>query len=177
MEALTKKTFYLGIDPGFDGALSVIDDTGRALVFDAPTLTVVKKAPRGKMKTKREYALPEVHQLLHRFSGQDVIAVIEQTSSRPGQGVVSMWTQGYGVGVWEMALAANAIPFTRVNPRKWKNAMLQGVGTDKDASMLRAQQLFPHVELLGPKGGAKDGRAEALLLAEYARRERMQGRL
>ena len=48
---------------------------------------------------------------------------------------------------------------------------MNGQGKEKDASVYRAQQLFPLAQLVGPRGGKYDGRAEALLIAEYGRRQ------
>lgn len=171
--------FYLGIDPGFLGALAIVDDKGRAQVFDAPVLVTSTKR-NGHVKTKREYDLTQIARMLRRFSPTNPVmplAVFEKVGSRPDQGVASMWSMGYGSGIWEMALTFAGIPYTRVSPIKWKNVMLEGVGHDKEASVLRAQQLFPHVDLTTARGAVRDGRAEALLLAEYGRRAYMQGKL
>jgi hypothetical protein len=47
--------------------------------------------------------------------------------------------------------------------------MLDGQGKDKDAARFKAQALFPQIELHLKK---HDGRADALLIAEFARRTR-----
>ncbi len=168
---------YLGIDVGLLGALGVVDDRQRAQVFDVPIIVTGTQRKRGaKIKPKREYDIVEIKKLLLRFAGH-AIAVIEKTGARPDQGVVSMETFGYGRGLWEMGLLCFDIPLTRVTPVKWKNAMLEGVGHEKEGSILRATQLFPQIDLKGPHGGDRDGRAEALLLAEYARRQRLKGEM
>jgi Holliday junction resolvasome RuvABC endonuclease subunit len=169
-------TFFIGIDPGFLGACGIVDNRGRAQVFDAPILVTTSKPRKGKVKTKREYDLQEIARMINRFSS-DSFAFFEKVGARPDQGVSSMWSMGYGSGIWEMALTFAKIPYTRVSPLKWKNAMLEGVGHDKEASILRAQQLFPHVDLSTNRGAMRDGRAEALLLAEFGRREFKQGKL
>jgi hypothetical protein len=173
--------FFLGIDPGFLGALAIVDVKGRVQIFDAPVLTTASRR-NGKSKTKREYNLVEIARILRRYQTPDTTtdlsyAVFEKVGSRPDQGVASMWSMGYGSGIWEMALTWAGIPYTRVTPIKWKNVMLEGVGHDKDGSILRAQQLFPHVDLTTERGAFRDGRAEALLLAEYGRRAHAQGKL
>jgi hypothetical protein len=90
----------------------------------------------------------------------------------PGQGVRSMFTCGLGLGVWLGILAAVALPHTRIRPHIWKKAL--GLGQDKEASRLRAMQLFPSAELRRKKD---HGRAEALLLALYGQRSsRTEGR-
>lgn len=160
--------YYLGIDPGLDGALAIISDNGRAQVHDTPTLTTGRGA-----KSKREYALASLANLLRPYARVPCRVGIELVGAMPGQGVSSMFRMGYGLGVWEAMLAAFGVSYTRVTPQKWKKAMLEGVGTEKEASRLRAQQLFPHLDLARKKD---HGRAEAVLIAEYIRRQVQQGR-
>lgn len=182
---------YLGIDPGLDGALAVISLTvknGRTIttrdVFDTPTLVV----GRGRSH-RRDYQLAEMAKLLQSvsnlswadhlavrhqkpgsrcFASTSCHAALEAVHAMPGQGVRSMFMMGRGVGLWEGLLAGLWIPYDRIPPQRWKRRMLDGMGRDKDASRLRAQQLFPAVELSLKR---HHGRAEALLLAEYLRRE------
>jgi len=80
----------------------------------------------------------------------------------PGQGVRSMFTIGVGHGLFLGILAAVGLPYTRVRPAIWKRTL--GLGKDKEASRLRAQQLYPGADLRRKKD---HGRAEALLLAWY----------
>lgn len=164
--------FFIGIDPGLDGAMALIDDQKNcAVVYDAPTLTVSTRD-----KDRREYSLSALTNLLAPYarSATECKAAIELVGAMPGQGVTSMFRMGFGLGIWEASLAAFAIPYTRVAPQKWKKAMLVGVGVEKEASRLRAQQLFPYVSLARKKD---HGRAEALLIAEYLRRQHKQGKM
>ena len=168
--------WFIGIDPGLLGAVAIVGN-GEARVFDAPILVTQSKPRKGKAKIKREYELVKIVDTIRSVPAWNSLAVFEKVGSRPDQGVVSMWTMGYGSGIWEMALTYAGIPYTRVSPLKWKNMMLEGVGHDKEASVLRAQQLFPHIDLHSERGAMRDGRAEALLLADYARRMHAQGKL
>ena len=83
----------------------------------------------------------------------------------PGQGTRSMFTIGYGYGLWIGVLATLQIPYTNVRPGIWKRALT--LGKDKEASRLRAMQLYPGADLRLKK---HHGRAEALLLAAYGLR-------
>jgi len=154
----------IGIDPGLSGAIAILRDDGSAEVYDAPTMWV----PKGKGR-RREYLLGDVLDTL-RLAGITV-AAIEAVSTRPGQSAQSSLSIGYGKGIYLMGLTALSIPFEIVTPQRWKGVMLDGVGKDgkdKVASRLAAQRLFPKADL----GSRKDqGRAEALLIAEYRRRQ------
>ena len=76
------------------------------------------------------------------------------------------------MGCWQGVLAALQIPHQMVTPQRWKRTLMDGRPKGKAASVLVAQQLFPWAapQLRGPRGKALDGRADALLIAEYVRR-------
>ena len=64
--------------------------------------------------------------------------------------------------MWEAIWATHQIPYGLASPRTWK---------PKDAALLAAKRLFP--DLADRLARKKDvGLAEALLMADYARRKR-----
>jgi len=161
---------FVGIDPGLQGAVAFVNERGGFVdVFDAPTLKV-KKSGKGHKNT---YLVGEMHaQLARRINLMNVAcAAIEYQASRPGQGAPATFSQGYGYGLWTMALASLKIPYEIVQPRKWKTDMRIPSGSDKSASIIMATQLFPHAPLVTQRGREIDGRAEALLIAEHLRRK------
>jgi crossover junction endodeoxyribonuclease RuvC len=147
------------IDPGLGGALAVFDDAG-ALVALADTPTLVLKVARG---TRQTFDIPGMCALLGPHVGAGLHVVIEEAQAMPGQGVRSMFSTGYGYGLWLGILAALQVPYTPVRSVVWKKAC--GLGKDKEQARLRAQQLFPAADLRRKRD---HGRAEALLLAWYA---------
>ncbi|KKL60170.1 hypothetical protein LCGC14_2208000 [marine sediment metagenome] len=164
---------YIGIDPGLDGAMAVLRSDQRSRVvfidnlFDTPSTSVVKgRKKRRVYDTSAMARLFRTYLLNHRR--EEIIVALEAVHAMPGQGVTSMFSMGRGFGQWEGIIAAFQLPLEYVTPRVWKNKMV-GVGTDKNASRLKAIDLFPGVaDQLARK---KDhGRAEALLIAEYVRR-------
>ena len=149
---------FIGVDPGLDGALAAVTPDGAA-VWDTPTVRLAKG--------RRDYLVPEMAALLLPHAGGGVVA-IERVGARPGQGVTSMFTFGKGFGIWLGLLAALGVPYDLVTPQKWQKAL--GVAGDKGSHRLRASQLFPSLahEL---RLASHDGRADALLLAEFMRRQ------
>jgi crossover junction endodeoxyribonuclease RuvC len=95
---------------------------------------------------------------------------LEEVHAMPGQGVTSMFSMGKGSGLWEGIITALGMPLVRIPPQRWKKEMLaDGRGKDKQASIVRALELFP--EAASHMARKKDeGRAEAILIAEYLRR-------
>jgi hypothetical protein len=142
---------FLGIDPGVSGGLAILDGDYRAAfkmpVTDGDLLDALVGWSDGGVR--------------------QVKAVIERAIpfSRPGAkiGVVSAFTSGRGYGRLLMALTAARIPFDEVMPVKWQTALSCRTRGDKNVSKRRAQQLFPALKIT-------HAIADALLLAEYARR-------
>lgn len=158
----------VGIDPGVTGAVAIIREDASAEVLDLPVVWITKG--RGKKKTRRRvYDLPRLACLFSDLSMEDpVTIVIEDVHAMTKQGVTSMFSMGYGVGVLHMGATMCGLPFELVTPQRWKKEMLDGTAKDKAAAYQGAQRLFPGVDL----GSRSDhGRAEALLIAEWRRRQ------
>ncbi len=144
------KTF-VGIDPGKSGALAVL-------------------YPNGSVETQPFNAVNYVD-VLSGLRGSDVICCVEKVSAMPGQGVVSMFNFGHNLGFIEGVLQANGIAYQLMPPQTWKKEF--SLSSDKAKSIEVCQKLFPKVSLLATDRSRKpsDGIAEAVLMAEYARRK------
>jgi crossover junction endodeoxyribonuclease RuvC len=167
---------FIGIDPGLNGAVGLISDrhgylvypdgeNGSIQVYDTPTMIV------SGAKEKRVYNTVEMANLLSPFKGQDALVILESVHSMPKQGVASSFSFGQGLGMWQGIIAALGLPLEMPSPQRWKKEILADQGKDKDASRFKAIQLFPSLatQLSRVKD---DGRAEAILMAEYGRRLR-----
>ena len=141
---------YIGIDPGKKGGLAIIyNRIAQVLPFD-----------------ERDYL-----DALRSIDPQNAIVCLERVSAMPGQGVVSMFTFGTGYGWLQGVLAAYGIPYELVRPQQWKKEF--GITADKNSSIAVCKRLFPNVTLRANDRCRTDhdGMAEALLMAEYARRK------
>ncbi len=153
---------YIGIDPGLTGALALLADDGVLVALhDTPVLTLSRS--RG---SRVEYDVPGMAGLVQPYTGLSVHVMLEASQAMPGQGVRSMFTTGYGYGIWIGLPAALQMPYTTVRPAVWKKALR--LGKDKEQARLRAMQLFPSADLRRKKD---HGRSEALLLAWYGPRQ------
>lgn len=153
---------FLGIDPGLDGAAVALRDDGAILsVFDTPTLIVSGKG-------KRDYDVRAMRTWLGAFAPESCNVAIEHQQAFPGQGVTSMFSLGRGYGLWLGLLAGLGFSYSPISPVRWRKAMLDGLPKGKDTGRLRAMQLFPSASLSRKKD---HGRSDALLLAEYLRRQ------
>lgn len=136
-------TTVLGIDPGVQGAIGMV----------CPMVEVWPMP-----ETPHELAA-----LLRTFDPATTRAYVERVASRPNQSAPSMFKFGVGYGQILGILAALDIPHVLVTPAKWKRAMGL-IGEEKAASKRLAQQLFGKV-------AASEGKSEALLIAEWGRRQ------
>jgi crossover junction endodeoxyribonuclease RuvC len=144
----------IGIDPGFSGAWGAIKHDGSYVAC-------------GDM-THNSYHIESIAVLqdIYQACGKDDrIAVLEYVSSRPGQGVASVFKFGMAYGA-AISICERLGDWRTVTPKVWKKAM--GLSKEKAESLALARELWP----TAPLSRVKDnGRAEALLLAEWLRRE------
>jgi len=146
---------YLGIDPGKNGAIALISSR-RDVLFLADYPGDEIQAAKMISGLKEEFA--------------NINAIIEKAHAMPKQGVSSMFKFGMNYGIWLGILASFQIPSQQVSPRVWQKGVI-AKAQDKKPAMAAAGRMFPCAELRGPRGGAKDGRADALLIADLCRRQ------
>jgi len=157
--------FIFGVDPGVRGALSVHGEDGDLLeMIDMPVVEI-KIGKAMKARVSPELLAYEVN----RYNGR-AAAWVEQVTAMPGQGVSSMFAFGESFGIIKGVMAGCGIGINLVTPAKWKKAM--GVNAGKDGSRAMAVQLWPESAGLF-KRVKDDGRAEAALIAEFGRRQRI----
>lgn len=160
----------IGIDPGKDGAVAMLHGGVLFDVLDTPLVA----SSKGK-RAYDEYAMRELLDSYRKnvTTPDTLLVIIELVHAMPGQGVTSMFSMGEGLGLWRGLLVGLQIPYQLVTPQAWKKSILAGFGLkDKNASFQVASRLYPQSLLTGPRGGVKDGRADAVCLAEYGRRLR-----
>jgi crossover junction endodeoxyribonuclease RuvC len=153
---------WIGIDPGQKGGYAVIakTETGQA-VFAYPWDDSFFAMEMASLMQMKEHG---------------IVAAVEKVGARPGQGTVSMFNFGKSAGYIEGVLAALGIPYQLVPPNKWKKEFSL-IGQDKQASIVTCRKLFPELDLKRTERCRtdSDGKAEATLLAEYARRHFGEG--
>jgi len=166
---------FMGIDPGQTGAIALIDKKQEVyLLRDYPGDEVA--------------AAEIVSEIIGRFGMEyrsRLFAALEKVHAmgmpgkpcpvckrRPAQGVTSTFKFGMNFGIWKGILAAFSIPFILPAPQTWQKGII-AKAQDKSPAVAAAARMFPSIktQLYGPRGGKKDGRADALLIADYCRRQ------
>lgn len=151
-------TRYIGIDPGAHGALAIIED-GRVFIIDLTN------------------KIEDYWYMMTYFAEPDgyTVCCVEDVYGRPGQSCAANNTFMKLAGYAEFLGFSIAENFNKVTPSVWKKYFgLTGVKGEtktqkKHRSIELAKKLFPSVA--GELTASKDGRAEALLIAEYGRQQ------
>ena len=147
---------YLGIDPGKKGGLALI------------SADAVEVFPYSDEKLKEICCA--LDRKIHA-AGEQVMCCLEQVHAMPKQGVTSTFNFGMSYGYIKGLLEIAGIPYQEIPPQRWKKEF--GLNTDKQKSIEVCRKLFPDVSLKANDRCRvdNDGMAEALLMAEYARRK------
>lgn len=146
---------FIGIDPGKQGAIGIIFAGNRYKVIDMPLCSDTSiDAVAFQDSVKPCF--------------KDTFCIIEKAQPMPKQGVVSVFNYGKGYGKIISVLECLKISFQEIRSSKWKKEF--ELSSDKSKSVAMAKKLFPDLSFTTPRGRLLDGRAEAMLLAEYARR-------
>ena len=150
----------IGVDPGINGALSIIENKKIVEVYDTPTMIEGKK-------NKRQINGAQVTNIIKERlnSKEEVVVVVEHVNAMPGQGVTSMFNFGQSFGVIKGICAALSLPIYFVRPAKWKKHF-NLIKTNKDASRTKVIQVYP--EISSKLSRKKDSnKADAILIALY----------
>lgn len=182
----------LGIDPGIDGALLLIDMYGNVLKrtvtpfkisrvknnprYDRVRLVAAINPSRAKMKTVKSVDHAKLTKFLQECQTQGSFKTyIERVGARAGDGVVGAFNFGYSHGCVCQA-ASFFSEITLVTPQRWTNFMHKGISKAVDPKRRSRdviRLLFPHqVEQMKRHKGDKafhSGLVDARLIAEYGR--------
>lgn len=142
----------IGIDPGKQGGIA-IKNGEEVIAYDMPIM------PNGEIDACY------IATVFSQFS--EAVCVIEKAQAMPQQGVVSVFNYGRGFGKLQALLEIHQFSFLEIPPMKWKKHYGL-VNKSKAESVTLAQKLFPKIPLYTPRGRKLDGKAEALLLMNYA---------
>ena len=162
---------YIGIDVGKKGVVAILSDScDRVEVHDMP-LTKDGEIDIGGAcwLISHESAWSKVHVVIER-------QVAHHRTDKKFAKTINRFSIGRSFGQLEgiaVALAgvSSALTYETVPAQTWQKRLTKHCPgrNQKERSCLVAERLFPDAALRGPRGGIKDGRADALLIAEYGR--------
>lgn len=156
----------IGIDPGFTGAVAFYKPTNRntpleeLAIYDLPLIQI--------MNRKQIDAVIFTKIMRTFIRGEKILfAAIEDVHAMPNNIPSRAFRFGYNAGILLGVLSALNIKVLRVNPATWKSAL--NLSSDKKKSLTLAKKLFPSYTHYFQRA-KDDGRAEAALIAYYARK-------
>jgi hypothetical protein len=166
--------FYGGIDPGFTGAIVAINQPGTSVrVWDMPV--------HGGRGRHRELDLDKLQHVYRQLTLlPDLVLGIEWPTTRPGEGSERCERFGRQKGILHAFAWLFGLPCCFVSPQLWKGRLgLPGKGESQ--AVQRSADYFDRYypdhtsQIRGPKGGIKDGRVDALLIAHFLRTSTVAG--
>lgn len=179
------KKWYIGIDPGKNGGIAIIDSDGKFI---------------------EKHLIPKIKDDIDIHSFYDIFIQIkenckslntnihvctESVHSIFGSSAGSNFTFGYVVGIIDTIIIAHNLPYSKVQPKDWqkniwqeyeierepskkdKNGKLKpGKVLTKLTSLKACKRLYPDVDLRATERSKNqhDGLVDALLIATYCRR-------
>jgi len=165
---LVGANLILGIDPGKDGAFVVIDENGTMLYF--------KVMPLGPDDQPHYEGIKEVLMEINK-AHYIPLAYLERAMPM-AMGAKHAFNYGRGFAALEIALREVGIPYSMLEPSKWTKDIFQGIDSNlkaKAQASIAVSRLFPeeHKKIPTSPRSKKmhDGIIDALLMAEYGRRQ------
>lgn len=144
---------FASCDPGKTGAIAIMD-TGCNLhtLIDMPIIE------RGKNSF---VDVGEIMQYLQDNNVQKI--VVEKVHSQAKDAKQAIFTFGRMAGALESACVCVCDDVEFITPQRWKRATGL-IGTAKRASADKAASIYGDELFYGPRGGAKDGRGDAVMI-------------
>ena len=150
---MEKEKIYIGIDPGKNGALAMIRESKGVSLIDFDLKAYIDLLSYFKSSIK----------------SYDMFIGIERVHAMPGEGVKSSFSFGERVGELKGILSTLGFDTNTewIQPQTWQKHINTDSNRGKKAIADSLLSLYPSADLYGPRGGLKDGRSDALGIANY----------
>lgn len=161
--------FIIGIDPGKNGGIVMLDESGEvhSLVKMPETPRDIYEHLTGLVSHSASYGSQMCEPVVKVY--------IEKVGGIPGQGASSAFSFGVSCGHLEMALLALKLRTNYVTPQKWQkmyqvgsSSITKSTAAEKKAHKLK---LKAKAQLLFPDRKVTSANCDALLIAEYGRKQ------
>ncbi len=161
--------YYVGIDPGLEGAIAVVRDSGEPYYISKMPVVEYKSAGATKFK----YDIPSLVNIFNLIETgfNDFSFCIESQSAAPEQGLVSTCKLCDGYGVLKGLAYSTGKAITLVRPAIWKKDMLAGMAQEKNSSLLIVEKLYKDLIKEVYEDRLDHNIADAVLIAEWGRRQ------
>ena len=160
----THDKFILGLDPGKNGAMVIIDQDKKLVAgYKMPLI-------------KREYDLRNIMKILEAAKDLNCMAYLEFCNSFGKGGKKSFYVQGIGHGILRGMLFAVGLRYREVNPSMWQKVIYAGMSKNLNPKekgelvfsqeyQLDKDEVFPEAKV------SQEGLIDAFLIAQYGLRQ------
>lgn len=174
--------YFIGIDGGLDGGISVLKGNNVFGIHDIPTIeerlkptTRMRRKARimdrePKDRKRHKYNINALIEIFKTIPVGDCFAALEFAQAMPDQAATAQMSIGFGFGLYQGILSAQYIRYEIIHPKKWQKEFSIS-GDTKAQAFQTATHLFPRVKFTTERGRVLTGRCDSILLAEYARRK------
>jgi len=160
--------YYIGIDNGLSGGITVIDDNQK--IVHSIVMPVIK----GK---KTEYDTNKIVDFLRELeeavSVDNLFVCLEKAHVRPVSGKRACFMTGFGYGLIQGVLQSLYISYEIVSPNEWMKDILKGLdNTDKKGSIMWAKRKYSNHHWPATERSKKphDGKTDSCAMAVYCYR-------
>ncbi len=166
---------YLGIDPGKNGGIALIDSNGNVLLtVEIPLI--------GKKEVDVQQLCRILTDLI--FNTENIFVCLENVHAVQQVSATASFEFGKICGILEAIIYLCEKPFQKVNPKTWQKEAWLGITPikmpskedkikidTKATSLLAVKRLYPVADLhLSPKAkNPHDGIVDAILIAHYGK--------
>lgn len=166
---------YLGIDPGKNGGIALIDSNGKVLLTSQIPLIA-----------KKEVDVQQLCRFITNvvFNTENIFICLENVHAVQQVSATASFEFGKICGILEAIIYLCEKPFQKVNPKTWQKEAWIGITPiklpskddkikidTKATSLLAVKRLYPVADLhLSPRvGNPHDGIVDAILIAHYGK--------
>jgi crossover junction endodeoxyribonuclease RuvC len=137
--------YYIGIDPGISGAITLLDFKGNYV----KTIPMPMVKLDGKSAYKQWYDIETIIELFKEYQGsvvaleyqRPIIDRYGKKASAGGQGSVAIFRTGRGFGLLEGLVNVFFNNITIVDPNRWQNFLLKKYLTKDEIQILKAKKV------------------------------------
>jgi len=156
-------TYYIGIDGGKSGGISVVDENQKIVECIIMPLVEVAKG--------KSYDIQAISELLDKYPNK--IIMLEQAHSMYGNGLKANFTNGELFGIMKTILILKKVPFTIVSAKSWMKKMYEGmiIREKTKPSIEFCMNKYPEHDFTPTERSRKahDGKTDSLCIALYCR--------
>lgn len=161
--------FVVGVDVGIGGGLAVLSDK-LTRSTPMPIFKGVESASKIDIVGVKKWIEDAVVAYVMAGGGNVIpTVVIEIQRPMPKQGVTSMFHLGESFGLLQALPLTMGWPLRLVQPKSWKNVVLEGTAKDKTAAIEYVRAKYPNIDInVGVRKVIyHDGMADAVCIADY----------